>query len=482
VILGINLAVFAWMLTQGAGWFTSGASPLVIFGLNHGPWVVAGEWWRLLTSCFLHVGAVHLAVNMYSLRAVGPLIERLYGSAAYVCIYLACGICASLCSVLWRPDGVSMGASGAIFALVGALLAFVSSNRRAMPRDAARAQIRNILFIIGLNLFFGFTQPRIDNAAHIGGLVSGCVCGWMLLPNAKRPPRLAARRLGRLGLFGLVLIALAALAVWRVERAPLIWWERGRAAFDAGEIDQALELAERGLWILPEHEGLLELRAEAELARPDPRSSLLVLEELLAAAPDDPILLRGHARLAVDAGQIARARADLDRLMHLQPDDFALGFERGLVAFAQEDWGRAHQDFELARHSDAALIDRDELEFYALLNQARAGGSAARLSSQAVGEVTELTSAFLKGTLAPLEFQKRLRVYADQHRQPFDPFVRATFVEGERALIAGDAMLGAQMLEHAFESAARVLGYYESNAWIAREHARRARAKLGGAK
>jgi membrane associated rhomboid family serine protease len=114
-LVAINALVFLATVLSG--------SRLIAAGSNLGPYTTDGEWWRLLTSLFLHLGVWHLLFNMWALASFGPLAERLYGSANYLLLYLVAGVTGSLVSISWQPEVNSVGASGAIFGILGSLLA-----------------------------------------------------------------------------------------------------------------------------------------------------------------------------------------------------------------------------------------------------------------------------------------------------------------------------------------------------------------------
>ena len=146
------------------------ANILAIFGANNIILIKNGEIWRLLTCAFLHVGLIHLVVNMYSLIVIGPSVEGLIGKGKFVFIYLFSAISASLMSLVFVDSNiVSVGASGAIFGLMGALL-YSGYHYRLYLNDAIKTQI---IPVILFNLVIGFMMPGIDNGAHIGGLIGG---------------------------------------------------------------------------------------------------------------------------------------------------------------------------------------------------------------------------------------------------------------------------------------------------------------------
>src|SRR5262249_31538048 len=146
---------------------------LLRWGADFGPKTTSGEWWRLFTSMFIHIGIIHLLVNMWVLAAAGPLVERMIGNAGFLLMYLLAGLSGSLASLLWDPLVVSAGASGAIFGIYGALFGLLLRQSRSIHVQAL-AQLRNSGFVFLLfNLFQGLFQPKVDFTAHIGGLVGG---------------------------------------------------------------------------------------------------------------------------------------------------------------------------------------------------------------------------------------------------------------------------------------------------------------------
>jgi membrane associated rhomboid family serine protease len=179
VLLG--LIVIIWLLMELSGG-SQNPQVLVRFGANFGPLILNGETWRLFTSMFLHIGLAHLFFNSYALFIFGLEMERLYGSDRYIIIYILSGLFGSLASFASRgPQVFSAGASGAIFGVIGMNLAYFLLHRETFGRFG-RQRVMNTLFIIGINLVFGFTIPGIDNLAHLGGLVSGFVLGYGLAP------------------------------------------------------------------------------------------------------------------------------------------------------------------------------------------------------------------------------------------------------------------------------------------------------------
>src|SRR5215813_8268653 len=183
VLLGLNVAVFGLMLSGGGHPMTPTIDRLIQWGANYWPKTTNGEWWRMFTAMFLHIGVLHLLFNMIALWNVGSFMERVLGSAGFVVLYLLSGLLGSIVSVAWNPFVVSAGASGAIFGLYGGLLAFLVRHR-AMQHTSLAALRTNTLAFLGYNLVYGFIQQGIDMAAHLGGLAGGFVCGFVLMPSS----------------------------------------------------------------------------------------------------------------------------------------------------------------------------------------------------------------------------------------------------------------------------------------------------------
>lgn len=142
---------------------------LLNFGANVSSLTKNGEYYRLITCMFLHIGVVHIVLNMYSLYVIGTQIESFFGKFKYLIIYLFSGICGSILSIAFSDNIVSAGASGAIFGLLGSMLYF-GYHYRAYLGNVLKSQI---VPIIVLNLLVGFLSSGVDNAAHIGGLIGG---------------------------------------------------------------------------------------------------------------------------------------------------------------------------------------------------------------------------------------------------------------------------------------------------------------------
>jgi membrane associated rhomboid family serine protease len=171
------------------------------------PAIAVGEWWRLLTAMFLHAPGVlfHILFNMLVLWIYGPHVEKAFGTLRFVALYLTAGFFASATSYAFGTCNPSLGASGAIFGVVGMLLAFLYNRRRSM---FVRDYMNGLLVFIGLNAAIGFMVPRIDWLAHLGGLVAGVALGAGVDRTEKVP-------VAQVFVVGAVIAAGVALVMWR---------------------------------------------------------------------------------------------------------------------------------------------------------------------------------------------------------------------------------------------------------------------------
>ncbi len=154
---------------------------LVLLGANFRPAVANGEVWRFFTSMFLHIGLQHILFNAYALFIFGAETERIFGRTRFLTIYILSGLFGSLTSFILGSAMISAGASGAIFGIVGMQVTYFLRYQKLLG-SLGRSRLFNILFIVGINIFFGLAVPGIDNWAHMGGLISGAVIALKFMP------------------------------------------------------------------------------------------------------------------------------------------------------------------------------------------------------------------------------------------------------------------------------------------------------------
>lgn len=165
------------------------AFQLVDWGSNLGRLTRGGQWWRLVSSMFLHGSLWHLLFNMLALWQVGRLAERIFGSTRFVALYMLAGVSGSIASVLWNPHVNSVGASGAIFGIIGGLLAFLGRSNSGVPPTVVSELRSSLIPFLLFSLWMGFVYPHTDNAAHLGGLAGGWLAGHLLARSIHLPPQ-----------------------------------------------------------------------------------------------------------------------------------------------------------------------------------------------------------------------------------------------------------------------------------------------------
>ena len=201
LLLLINISMFVIEVLNGVSIFSPRMGDLLVWGANYAPLTLTGDAWRLLSSMFLHIGLIHLAVNCWALYIWGIYAEFYYGRRFYLAMYLSAGLVGSLLSVLHNVFNqqilndanafvVSAGASGAIMGLGGALIVAAWRPKASLHPDQA-LQLKPLLVIMAINFGLGLSIAGIDNAAHLGGIITGALLGlvFSLTENMRQQQR-----------------------------------------------------------------------------------------------------------------------------------------------------------------------------------------------------------------------------------------------------------------------------------------------------
>jgi membrane associated rhomboid family serine protease/Flp pilus assembly protein TadD len=305
VLLGANVMVFLAMVAASGPSLDFTGAVTVHFGANFGPLTLSGQWWRLVTYMFLHGGLFHIAMNMWCLWNLGALCESLYGRWTYAAVYLLTGIAGGLASVGWNPRVLSVGASGAIFGLTGALIASFALGEFSLSGISIRGTLNSLLFFAGFNLFLGRMFPGIDNACHLGGLVSGLILGALialLAPEHDRP----LRRAGIL-LFMVVILAGSALGIRRWHGFANF----GSAMSPQQSIDRMIDL----------------------------------FQKKVQQNPQDGSAHYALAHAYFNKGQFSEGEAELKRVLDLQPQNVNARMDLGAAYLSQGQPKEAQEEF-----------------------------------------------------------------------------------------------------------------------------------------
>lgn len=292
------------------------SATLIAFGAMQAGAIAAGDYWRLLTAMFLHSGVLHIGLNCVGLFILGTQAEKVYGHVRFTAIYLLSGLGASALSYALNlsrmENSVGVGASGAVFGLLGALAAFFLVNRDKLGK-MGRNSLTSILILAGVNLAFGLMIPGIDNYAHIGGFAAGAMLGLAFAPDYKaafdpfgRIERLrdANSFLRRSWILPLAVLAIVAGTLWgnrNVGESPAAYARQAERHLADGETERALEALQRAIEISPDYAPAYLAKAKALVAigRPDLAVSDLGKAFRLAASDAQK---REALRLLVEIG------------------------------------------------------------------------------------------------------------------------------------------------------------------------------------
>ena len=237
LLIFLNLFVFGFMVGSGVSWISPDPETLVHWGANFSAYTF-GEWWRLITCTFLHIGVFHLVFNMYALLFIGWMLEPHIGSGRFALAYILTAVFASCISLWWHPYVVSAGASGAIFGMYGVFLALLTTN--LIEKTSRRPLLISVCIFVGYNLMQG-TSGMVDNAAHIGGLLSGFGIGYLyyLMLKSKSDARVVY------ALGGILVLSTFVFGFLFIQRSPntLLEYDQGMEKFALHE-SLALEIHE----------------------------------------------------------------------------------------------------------------------------------------------------------------------------------------------------------------------------------------------
>jgi len=311
VFIGMTLAIGSAMLSNPPG------EQLVHWGANFGPLTIGGQWWRLLTCLFVHGGLLHIGFNMWCLWDLGRLAESVYGKWTFAAVYLLCGLSASLGSLIWNPVVLSVGASGAIFGIAGALISSFYLGEFSLPRAAVTGMMRSVVMFVGYNLFFGAIIARTDNAAHIGGLVMGLILGALIARLAPAHDAIL-QRIGVL-LFGALLVAGAGFGLAH-SKAYLIHGQRGVASLRAGNLDKGIRELQMAAKQRPGFTGTHEVLANAYLAKGDFDNAAAEMKRALALEPRNEDMYYRLGLVYLEQKQSKKAEDVFGQLLKINPN------------------------------------------------------------------------------------------------------------------------------------------------------------------
>lgn len=297
------------MVASGISIVTPETDQVLRWGADYGPYTLAGQYWRLITSMFLHFGIIHILGNMWCLWSLGRLAEKMVGSLSVIGIYLMTGIGASLLSLSWNPMRVSAGASGAIFGIAGALITVVYFGNLGLQPEGRRRLLGYVVRFAFINLIFGLTA-HIDNMAHLGGLVTGLLIGFFLALTFNLAPE--GRPTRRFLIFAMSALVLLGLFV------PVVRTGQYAVEFEKGQ---------------------------TALEHHDPRAAIPHLQKYVAARPKDEFGRQLLQSVLQEVHRLDQAIPEFERALTLDPNNAYVQVNLAKLYASQNETDKALQLF-----------------------------------------------------------------------------------------------------------------------------------------
>ena len=361
-LAAVNIGVFAAMVLTGGSLMGFSNADILRWGANWGVRTLGGEYWRLLSAAFVHANVLHIAINMWCLMYLGRLSERLFGRWQTFVIYLLTGVGGNLLSLAWEPTRLSVGASGAIFGLAGAILSGVRLGDLSISAGEKRSIFSSVVFFAGFSFFMGM-RGNTDNMCHLGGFVTGLIIGLPLaVPSSSKAKHVLIQ--------GITLLATAALLAVAGNQLVQAHGQMFKVdtLFRQQDYAAAIQALEKRIASNPDdEESLLKLANAYELSG-QPDKGVGAFEKAAKLNPNSGKIqaLLGYAYW--DNRQIDKAISTLEEAVKINPGNaralLVLGYayeknqqrEKAMAAFEQAL--QADQNLDEASEALKALRDR----------------------------------------------------------------------------------------------------------------------------
>jgi len=344
ILFGINVAVFLAMVLADTSVLENAPGELLVrLGANLGPLTLGGQYWRLLTCVFLHGNLLHIAFNMWCLWDLGALAESLYGHWTFAVVYLLAGVGGSLGSIVWNPNVLSVGASGAIFGIAGALIASFYLGEFSLPRAAISGSLRSVVTFVGYNLVFGAILSRVDNAAHVGGLVTGLILGALIAKAA--PDR--DNPFQRIAVLVLALVLIGGGAAWWLSSRDYIrHMQRGWGFLAETKTDQAIAEFQSVVRHRPDYALAHFALGQAYGVKRDFAGAESEFKRALELNPQNENYYKYLGFAYIDQKKLPLAREVYQRLLSLNPDSADAHFGLAAVAMEEQKYQDAIREYQ----------------------------------------------------------------------------------------------------------------------------------------
>jgi len=350
VLIAINALVFAIMVLRGVSFFDPTPQQAIAFGADFGPLTLNGQWWRLVTSMFVHFGIIHIGLNMWCLWNLGRAAEVLLGRFSYLLAYFASGIFGSIASVYWHPLAAGAGASGAIFGMAGVLVTFVYLKKTPSHLQINKKMLSSLGTFIFYNLVIGASIPGISNAAHVGGLVMGAMVG-ALLPAASASESSRRTRLSLVVVFCMASLFASAVAAKHL-RTSVAEFPAIQSLISQGKNDEAIARLQEITAREPQFAAAHDLLASLYLSGGDYPKAISALEKANAADPSNTTYQHQLAGAYLATKQFDQAVAFFQKLIRAHPRD-----PRNYLGLGTTYMGLRQYDAAISAFSEATALD-----------------------------------------------------------------------------------------------------------------------------
>jgi rhomboid protease GluP len=346
----MNALVFAIMVLSGVSAFLPTPQQAIAFGADFGPLTLNGQWWRLVTSMFVHFGIIHIGLNMWCLWNLGRAAEVLLGRFSYLLAYFASGIFGSIASVYWHPLAAGAGASGAIFGMAGVLVIFVYLKKTPSHLQINKKMLSSLGTFIFYNLVIGASIPGISNAAHVGGLVMGAMVG-ALLPAASASESSRRTRLSLVVVFCLASLFASAVAAKHL-RSSVAEFPAIQSLISQGKNDEAIARLQEITAREPQFAAAHDLLGSLYLSGGDYPKAISALERANAADPSITTYQHQLAGAYLATKQFDQAVAFFQKLIRANPRD-----PHNYLGLGTAYMGLQQYDAAISAFSEATALD-----------------------------------------------------------------------------------------------------------------------------
>jgi rhomboid protease GluP len=349
-LIAANALVFAAMVLRGVSFMEPTPQQAIAFGADFGPLTLNGQWWRLVTSMFVHFGIIHIGLNMWCLWNLGRAAEALMGRFSYLLAYFVSGIFGSIASVYWHPQAAGAGASGAIFGMAGVLVSFVYLKKTPAHLQVNSKMLGSLGTFIAYNLIFGAAIPGISNAAHIGGLVMGLAVG-ALLPSASADESSRRTRLSLVTAISVIVLAASAFAAKQL-RANVTAASTELAGINqlikSGKTDEAIAQLQQLTAREPNLASAQATLANLYFEKSRYPEAIAAMEKAYEAEPNNTTYQQKLGSAYLNVGEYDQAITFFQKLAAQNPKDSRLYLALGVAYMGKRQYDSAIAPFQQA--------------------------------------------------------------------------------------------------------------------------------------